>query len=104
MYVVTRRDLSPGQQAVQSCHALQEFNVEHPSIVKEWHENSNTLALLSVAGERELEGLAQRAESKWVAVSRFREPDRDNELTAIVLGPQGRSLVSSLPLTLKPSP
>jgi len=25
LYIVTRQDLSPGQQAVQSCHAALEF-------------------------------------------------------------------------------
>lgn len=35
-----------------------------------------------------------------VSVSRFREPNRNNELTAIVLAPQGKRLVQSLPLTL----
>lgn len=53
-----------------------------------------------MADERELETLARNAESKWIEVSRFREPDRDNELTAIVLGPEGRRLVQRLPLTL----
>ena len=100
LYVITRRDLSPGQQAVQSCHALQEFNLDHPGITKDWHASSNTLALLSVGGELDLEALAQSAEAKWIAVSRFREPDRNNELTAIVLGPEGRRLVQRLPLTL----
>lgn len=28
LYLVTRRDLSPAQQAVQAAHALQEFNME----------------------------------------------------------------------------
>jgi peptidyl-tRNA hydrolase len=28
LYVVTRQDLSPGQQAVQSCHAVLEFAFE----------------------------------------------------------------------------
>lgn len=29
MYVLTRRDLSPGQRTVQSCHAVAEFMAKH---------------------------------------------------------------------------
>lgn len=29
LYVITRQDLSPGQQAVQSSHAMTEFIFEH---------------------------------------------------------------------------
>lgn len=66
-----------------------------------WHEQSNTLALLSVASEAELDALAQAAERKRIPCSRFHEPDRNNELTAIALGERGKSLVAKLPLTLK---
>lgn len=104
LYVITRQDLSAGQQAVQSCHALIEFQVTHPDLTKEWYARSNTLALLSVPDEMELEALARSAEAKWIEVSRFREPDRDNELTAIVLGPQGKRLVQRLSLTLASLP
>lgn len=100
LYVITRQDLSPGQQAVQSAHALQEFNFEYPNLTKQWHSTSNTLALLACGSEAELEILALKAEYKAFPISRFREPDRNNELTAIALGPEGKSLVRGLSLTL----
>jgi peptidyl-tRNA hydrolase len=101
LYVVTRGDLSPGQQAVQACHAGQEFIFEHPREAESWHLRSNTLALLVLPSEAELESLARAAEDLRVPVTRFREPDRDNELTAIALGYQAQRLVSRLPLALK---
>lgn len=101
LYVVVRGDLSTGQQAVQAIHASQEFVFEHPVEAGSWHLRSNTLALLVVATEAELESLAVRAEISKIPVSRFREPDRDNELTAIALGYQAQRLVSQLPLALR---
>lgn len=103
LYVVTRSDLSPGQQAVQALHAGQEFIFEHPHEAEDWHIRSNTLALLSVPAEADLEALAVRAESSRISVTRFREPDRNNELTAIALGHQAKRLVSQLPLALSRS-
>lgn len=100
VYVVTRDDLPAGQQAVQSCHALAEFVLEFGPLARTWQQESNTLALLSVPDEITLEGLARSAERRC-AVIRFREPDRNNELTAIALGPEGRRLVQNLPLTLR---
>jgi hypothetical protein len=50
--------------------------------------------------EDALEALAKKAEGRYIQVSRFREPDRNNELTAIALGPEGRRITSSLPLAL----
>jgi len=58
------------------------------------------LALLSVPTEGDLEELACTAERKFIPVVRFREPDRNQELTAIALGPQGKNLVDRLALTL----
>jgi peptidyl-tRNA hydrolase len=101
LFLVVRRDLSPGQQAVQACHALKEFNVMHPEKDKLWYEMSNTLALLEVNDEPALEKLLEKALWRGVAVSSFREPDRQNELTALALGPEGRRLCQGLPLALR---
>jgi hypothetical protein len=59
------------------------------------------LALLSVASESELEALAEAAERKRIPVALFREPDLNNELTAIALEGKGKSLVARLPLALR---
>lgn len=104
LYLVTRADLPLGQQAVQAAHALQEYNFQHPELAKEWHEKSNTLAFLSVPDERALGVLLRKARDRLVSVSAFREPDRQNELTALALGYEGRRLVRNLPLALQETP
>ena len=103
LYVITRRDLSPGYQAVQSMHALRQFTAEHPDVDKQWYEVSNYLGLLSVASEQELNSLIDKARDFDIPLSIFREPDIDNQITAIAIAPGSRSkkLVSNLQLALK---
>ncbi len=101
LFLVTRRDLSPGQQAVQAAHAMREFQHKHPDLERTWYEASNTLALLVVDDEPALERLLERARWKGLAVSGFREPDRQNELTAIAIEPRGKSLCQRLALALQ---
>lgn len=103
LYVVTRQDLDPGQQAVQACHALTQFTFEYPILGKEWYESSNTLSLLSTVDEKTLLRLYKDATELGLRVSMFREPDRENELTAIAIepGPRTKRLVARLPLALR---
>ena len=103
LYVVTRQDISFGYQGVQAQHAIVEFCFQHPEIAKTWYENSNYLGFLSVANENELMALAEQAAANDIHVSVFREPDVDNEVTAIAIapGPKSKKLVSKLELALK---
>lgn len=102
LYVVTRRDLRPGAQAVQACHAARQFAAEHPDLERAWFEASNTLALLAVPDEPALAQLAARASARGLRVAAFREPDLGDALTAIALEPGdgARRLCAGLPLTL----
>jgi len=102
LYVITRRDLTPGYQAVQSIHAAQQFALEHPSINREWHEQSNYLSLLSVEDEHALKELGVEAVHRGLAISGFWEPDIVWGLTAIVIEPGKKSerLLKRLPLAL----
>lgn len=100
LYLVTRQDLPHGQQAIQACHAMTEFLVEHAKRGAAWHAESNTLALLSVPNEEVLLRLASKASRRGFQLSMFREPDRGNELTAIALEPLAKPLVRQLPLAL----
>lgn len=103
LYLVTRKDISPGYQAVQSCHALRQFTAEHPEIDELWFKTSNYLCLLSVKNEEELYALVCKAKNNNIKVSVFREPDIDNQITAIALEPgEGtKELCKNLKLALR---
>ena len=87
LYLVVRRDMSPGSQASQLCHALQEFNIEYLTISQAWHGQSNYVCLLSVADELELNELIAAAVKSHIKTSIFREPDMNDTVTAIALEP-----------------
>lgn len=95
--------MEPGYQAVQSMHALRQFTAEHPEIDRIWFEQSNYLGLLSVKDEEELTRLIKQAAEHGIHHSIFREPDIDNQITAIALspGPKSKKLCSRLPLALR---
>ena len=100
---VTRRDLkNPGSQAVQSAHSAIQFVFEHPEISKTWIKDPY-LAQLSVENEEKLHQLIAKLQKSNLKYSIFREPDLDNQITAIAIEPSDktRRLVSNLPLMLK---
>jgi len=103
LYVITRSDLEPGYQAVQSMHALRQFTAEHPEVDREWFESSNYLGLLSVANEDELVKLIEQAADLGIKYSIFREPDIGDQITAIALepGPKSKKLCGKLKLALR---
>ncbi len=100
--MITRQDLSPGYQAVQSMHALREFCAEHIELDRMWYQNSNYLGLLAVKDEHELSLLIQQAQQANIPFSIFREPDIDNQITAIALAPgvKSKKLCSRIKLAL----
>ena len=102
LLVITRRDISPGYQAVQSAHAAIEFQHEHPEIATKWNTESKYLVFLSVPDEQSLIKLLKKAQMRGLTYSIFKEPDIDNQVTAIALEPteRARKLCSHLPLAL----
>ena len=83
MYVLVRKDLSPRQQAVQSCHAAIEAtrnhitqNDEHPSII-----------ICCVKSEQKLLMCAEELQNKGIECQLFREPDMGNQVTALASRP-----------------
>lgn len=103
LYLVTRRDLAPGYQAVQSCHAMRQFTADHPDRDGEWFTNSNYLALLSVEDEVELMRLVTASKDAGLRWSAFREPDVGGQITAIAIEPHQKTveLCKGLSLALK---
>ncbi len=95
--------MAPGYQSVQAQHGLAEFIFQHPEVAREWYKVSNYLGFLSVANEYELSKLIEKAIEQNITFSVFREPDIDNQITAIALEPSSKSkkLCSNLPLALK---
>lgn len=103
LYLITRKNLKPGQQAVQAAHVMTQFLIEHAEIARAWHAQSNTLALLAAADENELQKIINRAFDYDIHTALFREPDLENSLTAIALEPGVKSqrLCKNLPLALE---
>lgn len=103
MIVVTRQDLSPGYQAVQSIHALPEFAKEHPEEYQNWYETSKYIALLSVKDEHHLKNLIRKLNEKGIKYSIFLEPDIDNQVTSVAIEPSedAHHICKRLPLALR---
>jgi len=100
LYLVTRSDLLPGQQAVQAAHSLHTFASEHRTVYESWLDESQTLAFLAAPDEIALRELLERAEWAEVPVAGFLEPDLHGALTAVALGPSGKRLCRRFPRAL----
>lgn len=97
---ITREDLPPGYQAVQSSHALIDFILAYPQIAQKWHSESNYLIQVSVKNEEELRLLKDKIHSKGLKYIAFYEPDLENQLTAIAIEPceLSKKMISNYPL------
>jgi len=82
---------------------MRQFSHENFDIDRNWFNNSNYIGLLSVSDEEEIIKLMEKAIIKDIKFSIFREPDLDNQITAIVLEPgiKSRKLCSCLKLALR---
>lgn len=99
LIIITREDLTNGYKAQQSTHSVADFAVEFPSDFKEWKETSNSIIALGVKNESELDSLYEKL-SKLTNVTKFYEPDINDELTSICLVGDSkiRKKLSYLPL------
>lgn len=100
LYIITRRDLKPGQQACQAIHAAREFVEKFPNQERDWYLSSNHICLLSVENEDELWNLYFRGRTAGIPSARFAEPDFGDQLTAIAFSPLASELCAGLPLAL----
>lgn len=103
LVTITREDLTNGQQSVQSCHAAIDFIFQHPSRASPWHEESNYLVQLVAKDEQHLLKIIASCQMRMIDYTIFREPDLNNEITAIALEPSiaTQKITSSLPLLFK---
>ncbi len=79
LYVIVRKDLSISQRAVQAGHAVAEFLLHSSS--SRW--SNGTLIYLGVKGLRQLENIKQKFQWDDIPYIEFREPDLNNEITAL---------------------
>ena len=103
LVTVTRKDLHPGYQLVQTGHAIADFAHNLPQFFNSWKENSNYLISLATQDENSLDIIYKKLRERGAPVVAFYEPDYYDQLTAICFYglPHYRKLVSNLPLALK---
>ena len=87
LYVITRRDLTTSQQAVQAGHAAIQFVLNHLHDL--W---DGTLVYLGIDSEDKLSLWGDKLTRKGIEWTGFHEPDMGNELTAIATLGDGRAL------------
>lgn len=100
LYVVVRGDLSPGLACAQAVHAAFAFAGVHPALTTAWQRDSQYLVILSVPDELALTSLMLKAAAADGTYTLWREPDLDDQATALTLGPGSvaRRLTANLPL------
>jgi peptidyl-tRNA hydrolase len=103
LYVIGREDLGSGYMSVQAMHAAIQFQHDYPEHATTWYKQSNYLGFLSVSNEDELGKLISKATNLGIKFSVFREPDINDQVTAIALEPGvlSRKLCSNLKLALR---
>jgi peptidyl-tRNA hydrolase len=87
----------------QAVHAAFHFSHDFPSLVRPWLIQSNFLVVVSVPDEDYLLDLITEASQRGITRVAVREPDIDNEATAVALAPgkAAQKLCAELPLALK---
>lgn len=95
MYVLLRSDLAEGHLKAQEGHALIQYALEHPALLKA--QGNETLICLSAGPLRRFRSGIQRLEESGKPFSLFREPDLDNQETALACIDTGE-IFKGLPL------
>jgi hypothetical protein len=88
MYVIVRRDmLALPNCGVQACHAVAEYvNKNQNDVTKRWVEDDKTLIMLegTIHDMKRMKSMFKMCNMDY---QEFREPDLQNELTAIAFQP-----------------
>ncbi len=95
LFVILNTALDTGLKMAQAIHAFRAFVGDYPHLEEYWHREHNNIVVLQ---DDDLPSLAGRLEEAGFRLSRFHEPDRDNELTGLCVEPAAWKQVSSLPL------
>lgn len=99
---MVRADIIPGLQMAQATHSAIQFVFENMEIAKIWHETSDYIVMLNIDNEESLKKLMLEASNKNIKFSSYREPDIDNQYTAVAFEPckKTKSLCRGLKLAL----
>ena len=102
LVTVTREDLRPGYQLVQTGHAIAEFAHKHPQLFTDWTTSSNYLISKAVQDEENLKRLYEKLKWRGADVVGFTEPDIGDQLTAICFygTPEMRKITNKYKLAL----
>jgi hypothetical protein len=95
MYVIVKKTLTAGLKCAQAIHAFRAFCGEYPHIDEYWYKESNNIVVLQ---DDDIETMADKLEELGYRLSRFHEPDLDNQLTAICVEPNAWKHLSNVPL------
>ena len=82
IYVFVRRDLSSPQRVVQVGHCLIEVQKKFP-----YQGDHPYLIVMGMKSEKSLRNVLDFLQERGIMGVEFREPDRDNELTAVATQP-----------------
>lgn len=93
-YIIVRGDLSKSQQAVQAGHALAELVLTYGQYVADdddflkWIEQDKTLIILKTHNKEHFDFIYNKILNENLKYKIFKEPDLNNEITAIAIYPQ----------------
>ena len=95
LYIVVEKALSAGLKCAQGIHAAFAFDQDYPALRQEWFTQHNNIVVLQA---EDIPSLADRLEEAGFKLSRFTEPDLDDQLTAVAVEPAAWKQLSSLAL------
>lgn len=100
---MTHAKLSSGQQTAQIAHAVADFALHRGESFANWHSTSQFIVSLQTPCTESLEALLQDAHLNGFDTVVFREPDLDDELTAVAFVPNEavKKYLRKLPLAGK---
>lgn len=94
LYVLIRKDLTTSQQAVQAGHAVAEYLLKTKN--NKW--TNGTLIYLGVPNGKKLKSWCDKLNFLDISYVCFKEPDLNNEITALAVIPEDANIFKNLQL------